>query len=537
MSSSSITPNKTSPIQSLINSSPSKKTPSEMKVYAECIKRLIWLSFVNQNITPSETTTSEKTTPPDGVLHFELTKQLPSHGPSQCTIFFTISPLEEKEKAPLLPLESVRALMDKFLPCWNHHTEHFETLPPSNIEQCKARLEAYTAQFPPPKDFDPNQHYGFIEKKDLEPHTHIFVHADFHGDLYSFIKNLKAFQIPLPFEQNQPPLLNENYKFREDFQIVLLGDYVDRGPYSLELLHLIMTLKMESPDHVTLIRGNHEYLDMNLSNNGEKDTPFQTFLWERLSNSKQVNALYNSMPLTVYMGEKRANNPQGQYKQFTHGMFELHADPSLMLDSPNPRASMLISKTPILSERIVSIIKNTTEDPAHLELQLLLMPKKNPIRNELKLQIAAQRIQALLKNQQKLRSDPDYSTYNWGDIVRDPFFQSFMGDLNTRGWQLAPKDVWHYLRLCSTKTSKVICIDKGHSHEQMDYSFRGKLVASVLPIAPNTTHPNCQDLGPDVGYLYITSSKVRDWTRTVIQRERHEEQCTIRPTRTLRELY
>lgn len=44
---------------------------------------------------------------------------------------------------------------------------------------------------------------------------------------------------------------------------LFLGDYVDRGAYQLETICLVLALKVEYPDRVFLLRGNHESPEIN----------------------------------------------------------------------------------------------------------------------------------------------------------------------------------------------------------------------------------------------------------------------------------
>ena len=86
----------------------------------------------------------------------------------------------------------------------------------------------------------------FLEEPNiLKLNSPLYVVGDLHGNIYDLIRILVM-------TEGAP-----KNKF------LFLGDYVDRGPYSVEVTALLFILKILYPKNIFLIRGNHEFRNIN----------------------------------------------------------------------------------------------------------------------------------------------------------------------------------------------------------------------------------------------------------------------------------
>lgn len=81
----------------------------------------------------------------------------------------------------------------------------------------------------------------------LEANDALVLVGDVHGQFRDMQEHILSVQRDAPSGTEK-----RNHKF------LFLGDYVDRGPHGVEVMLLLLALKVEYPQHVFLLRGNHE---------------------------------------------------------------------------------------------------------------------------------------------------------------------------------------------------------------------------------------------------------------------------------------
>ena len=110
--------------------------------------------------------------------------------------------------------------------------------------------------------------------------TPILIVADLHGDL-------SALQLAL--------------RKRTDLgcdTVIFLGDYIDRGPASLDVLEWLFLLKIEEPDKIILLRGNHELRETNRFEQFFKDLEYDENLYAR------INRVFDQLPVAAVISDQ-----------------------------------------------------------------------------------------------------------------------------------------------------------------------------------------------------------------------------------------
>jgi serine/threonine-protein phosphatase PP1 catalytic subunit len=116
----------------------------------------------------------------------------------------------------------------------------------------------------------------------LELTPPIKIVGDIHGQFFDLLRIFQMLGYP------------------SDAKFLFLGDYIDRGTQGIETMTLLLTYKILYPEHIYLLRGNHECAEVNgvLGFKAECSDRYSPRLWNIF------NEVFNCMPMAASIGKK-----------------------------------------------------------------------------------------------------------------------------------------------------------------------------------------------------------------------------------------
>jgi len=173
----------------------------------------------------------------------------------------------------------------------------------------------------------------FGQKIILDDNSKIAMHADIHADLDALLELVQDFINKGHLDKSNP------FKIKDkNLKIFFLGDYVDRGDNSFEVVYFLMRIFIENPGQVFLLRGNHENVSENI------DFNFASKVIDSIGNFDNISKFYNTLPSFVFAGVKEDGGNKINYILFTHGGLEPRFNPHLLLSDSRSSVFQIIDK-------------------------------------------------------------------------------------------------------------------------------------------------------------------------------------------------
>ncbi len=132
---------------------------------------------------------------------------------------------------------------------------------------------------------------NIFDSEDAVIHTDaapILIVADLHGDMDALQSALRK---------------------RSDLgcdTVIFLGDYIDRGPSSLDVLEKVFSLKIAEPDNIILLRGNHELKETNRFEKLFEDLEYDEDLFA------SINNVFDKMPVCAVISNRMVRSTRSK---------------------------------------------------------------------------------------------------------------------------------------------------------------------------------------------------------------------------------
>lgn len=266
----------------------------------------------------------------------------------------------EKDPAPIFTYDTINRMLDSIN--YHYYTELKEN-PDSWTsglvpEQLQERYEFSTKGGG--QNFMP-----YVQKLMVPEGSKICFMGDIHGSIHSLVRNLESLV--------RMGYLNNDFKIstglESPFYMIFLGDYVDRGTWSVEVLYLLIILKHQNPNNVFLLKGNHETYSMNSPN---QNSSFYRELTRKYAGErgneevvallKKYNNFFEYLPCALFLGIQ-GDDGVAEFALCSHGGIDPHHNPQKLLLASEEKRFELLSpeneKSPQEGQELFALTEGT----------------------------------------------------------------------------------------------------------------------------------------------------------------------------------
>jgi hypothetical protein len=345
---------------------------------------------------------------------------------------------------------------------------------------------------------------GVFQKIELDSEAEIFVRADLHSDAASLLAQLELLKT-----QGK---LDANYKCIGNFHMIFLGDYMDRGINDIEVISLVLKLRMENPDKVHLIRGNHESTEKDILKYNKKRE------WIA-QHSDELDCCYKTFPLALFVGGKPVRSSgRTEYMHFSHGAFSTLLDPVKFLEGKAPM--MAVQGTPEISRKLSLL--------AHFPFSFFKNKRVQAAQDLLKAQRAEKEIPNPERSALQEHEEGLETAYMISEPVGEGTHESGIDQSSRgRGFTMAPKVMKAYSRAFRSSKVAIKGFVGGHKHQGIVYRVPGKtsttdtkvttttkIIATTLDVGVvgGSFDASAHKESPQ-GLMYTVTSRMRDWKK------------------------
>eukprot|EP00211_Chloroparvula_japonica_P001329 CAMPEP_0119144726 /NCGR_PEP_ID=MMETSP1310-20130426/36363_1 /TAXON_ID=464262 /ORGANISM="Genus nov. species nov., Strain RCC2339" /LENGTH=581 /DNA_ID=CAMNT_0007136497 /DNA_START=110 /DNA_END=1852 /DNA_ORIENTATION=- len=322
--------------------------------------------------------------------------------------------------------------------------------------------------------------------------------GDIHGSVHSILRSTSRF-----VEENSWRLLDPTRR------LVFLGDYVDRGAYSLEALYVLLRLKIANPSRVFLLRGDHELFSMNKMNHFSREVIRKYSAMEARKIMRNVAHLYSFMPVSLWVAfENESPSIKSMESAVVEGGTTL-MDVCLSLESTKVetmtdsggRSSTTISALSMSLDRELSVAGETPKPPGKRQLiqfchggmemgfvpdEFLLQPRA------VRFQMFSQMNRTLFLDKLSFRRIADkrgiyekdlaYNGFMWSDFLLDQNRKEMIYN-HGRGYMYSKVVTDMLLEEYAKERNHITLVFRGHQHS-VDQGILFKLIRNegVLPL-------------------------------------------------------